>query len=131
MKRHNFFRLTGIIAGMLLVGAGCAPTTPTTNSSPSETPSAPSVTASADSTTVSISNFSFQPGDVAVKRGATVVWTNRDSVPHTVTVDQDSGPASSTLNPDDSYSYTFSATGQFNYHCNFHPSMRGSITVTE
>jgi plastocyanin len=48
----------------------------------------PSVTAndqpSAANAEVKIDNFSFAPQTVAIPVGATVTWTNRDDIPHTV-----------------------------------------------
>ena len=48
----------------------------------------PSVTAnaqpSAANAEVKIDNFSFAPTTITVPIGATVTWTNRDDIPHTV-----------------------------------------------
>jgi plastocyanin len=33
------------------------------------------------------------------------------------------------LDTDDSFSYTFSAAGSFDYYCGLHPFMTGQITV--
>lgn len=132
MKQYHLAVLAGTVSGLLLVGAGCSPSAPATispNSSGAQ--SAAPAAAPASSLAVSISNFSFQPGDITVKRGSTITWTNRDSAPHTVTADQNSEPKSGTLNLGDSFSYTFNTLGTFPYYCIFHPSMRGSVTVTE
>ena len=32
-----------------------------------------------------IENFTFNPQQITVKAGATVIWTNGDDIPHTVT----------------------------------------------
>ncbi|HEX5395430.1 MAG TPA: cupredoxin family copper-binding protein [Candidatus Saccharimonadales bacterium] len=81
---------------------------------------------------VTISNFSFSPSDISVKKGTTVTWTNSDSVQHTVTVDSgNDGPKSQPLSNGQSYSFTFNDEGTFNYHCSFHPEMHGTVTVTE
>ncbi len=75
---------------------------------------------------VSIVNFSFDPATLQLAKGTKVVWTNKDAVPHTVTSDSFS---SSTLNPGQSFSYTFKDEGTFSYSCSFHPQMKGTITV--
>jgi plastocyanin len=80
---------------------------------------------------VSISNFSFNPATLTVKKGTRVTWTNNDSVGHTVTADNGSGPGSGLLNNGDSYNYTFDATGTYPYHCSVHPSMKGTVIVTQ
>jgi plastocyanin len=77
-------------------------------------------------TAVSIQDFAFTPSEVNVKAGDTVTWTNKDSVPHTVTGENFS---SGTLNSGESYSYTFNDLGAFNYKCSFHPQMTGLVNV--
>ena len=80
--------------------------------------------------TVVIQNFSFKPAQITVKRGTRVTWINRDMTKHTATASNgafDSG----VLRPGQSYSHTFKTAGRTNnYHCEIHPFMRGSVTVT-
>ncbi len=78
---------------------------------------------------VSIQSFAFSQKSINIKKGDTVIWTNKDSAPHTVTGDN-GGPASGTLNNGGTYSFTFNSTGTFNYRCGLHPSMTGSVVVT-
>ena len=77
---------------------------------------------------VSIQNFAFNQKSITIKKGDTVIWTNKDSVSHTVTGDT-GGPASGSLNNNGTYSFTFNNTGIFNYHCTPHPSMTGIVVV--
>ncbi len=90
-----------------------------------------------DTRIIEIKDFSFSPSTLSVKGvviagvNPKVTWINRDSVSHTVTVDSGTGPNSSILKPGDTYTYTFTKVGTFNYHCNIHPSMKGTVTVTE
>jgi plastocyanin len=70
---------------------------------------------------------SFAPGSVTVPVGRTVVWENRDSFAHTTTAD--GGQWNSNINPNGSFSRTFSAAGNFNYRCTVHAGMNGTITV--
>ncbi len=77
---------------------------------------------------ISIAGFAFGPSSLSVKKGDTVVWTNNDSAPHTVT---GSGLNSPTLGSGQKYTFTFNSAGTFRYHCNFHPSMQGSVTVAQ
>ena len=80
----------------------------------------------ASSAAVEISGFAFSPSDVAVAKGATVTWTNKDSMGHTVTSGSfDSG----TIQNGGSYSFTFTQAGTYDYHCSIHPSMTGKIIV--
>jgi plastocyanin len=62
-----------------------------------------------------------------------VRWANNESfnIPHTVTRDSGTvGPQSGILHPGDSYSYTFTASGTYSYHCQVHPMMKGKVIVT-
>lgn len=75
---------------------------------------------------VTISNFAFTPSQITIEKGQTVRWKNNDSVAHTVT-----GPdfTSTTLNSGDSFTYTFHDDATIEYHCSFHPQMKGTIVV--
>jgi predicted lipoprotein with Yx(FWY)xxD motif/plastocyanin len=75
-----------------------------------------------------IENFGFNPGVLTVHEGTTVTWTNNDGASHTVTSDSgafDSGPIRNGAN----FSFTFSDTGTFTYHCKFHSDMTASVVV--
>jgi len=80
---------------------------------------------------VTISNFSFSPSQITVKKGTTVTWTNSDNTPHTVTADSGTGPNSDTLQSGDTYSFKFDTVGSFSYHCSFHSYMHGTVVVTD
>jgi len=75
-----------------------------------------------------------------------VVWTNQDNVPHTVTsdnayVDKINGPFDTTQQTDNvpggyilpgkTFDFTFTAIGDYQYHCIPHPFMQGTISVTQ
>lgn len=110
-----------------------APVTQTThqqNAAETGTGSTPSPTTTGNvKVAVSITNFAFSPSTITVHKGDTVVWTNNDSAPHTVTGDN-GGPASGTLSQGSGYSYTFNTVGTFPYHCTIHPNMHGTVVVT-
>ncbi len=100
---------------------------PVQNPAPANQPSA-SVSGS-KTWAVTIQNFAFAQPSLIIKKGDTVVWTDKDSAPHTVTVDSDGGPVSPTLNQNGTYSFTFNTAGTFGYHCSIHPFMKGTVTV--
>jgi plastocyanin len=77
-------------------------------------------------TQVSIIDFSFNPAEITVAKGTTVIWTNQDAIPHSVTGDAFS---SGTLNSGETFTHTFDQDGTFAYHCSFHPQMKGTIIV--
>lgn len=83
---------------------------------------------------VTIAGSAFVDGSITVQQGDTVRWVHQDGqTPHTVTADDgtfDSGPVYMVETPGaDTYEYTFDAVGAFDYHCEVHPSMTGTITV--
>ena len=82
----------------------------------------------AAATEVKIDNFSFGPAKLSVPVGATVTWTNRDDIPHTV-VSADGVFKSKVLDTDDKFSFTFAKAGTYPYFCSIHPKMTGKIVV--
>ncbi len=79
---------------------------------------------------VVIDDYAFAPAQVTVKPGATITWTNRDDMPHTVT-DAATPRAfrSDTLDTGDSFSFTFTRPGTYHYFCSLHPHMQGIVVV--
>jgi amicyanin len=80
-------------------------------------------------TQVTIHNFAFQPASIQVKAGTMVTWTNQDTAPHTVTF-RSGAQGSGTLQQGQSFSYTFTQAGTYDYFCAVHPSMVGRVVVT-
>ena len=81
---------------------------------------------------IDIKSFSFDPKTIAITKGDTVVWTNMDAAPHTVTSDVGSAKNeldSPTLAKGDTYSHTFNDLGTYAYHCTIHTAMKGKIIV--
>lgn len=77
---------------------------------------------------VAIRDFQFEPAQLTVAPGDTVVWVNRDIVPHTATEDEESWD-SSALREGESWSLVARAAGDQTYHCRFHPAMKGVVLV--
>lgn len=87
---------------------------------------------------VTVKDFKFELAEVTVKKGTAVTWTNQDTVLHTVTSGQTSGPENS---PDGlfkgnldgrgkTFSYTFDKAGTFTYYCSQHNVMTAAVKVT-
>jgi|GEM_PF-111499 len=77
---------------------------------------------------VEIKDLAFNPAQINISKGTAVIWTNNDSLAHTVTSDTnlfDSG----NVNPGQTFEFTFNEIGTFKYHCSIHPEMLGEITV--
>jgi 3',5'-cyclic AMP phosphodiesterase CpdA len=83
---------------------------------------------SAESLAAAIENFAFAPKELTVKAGSTVVWTNKDDTPHTVTSD-DGAFSSPVMDTNQSFKFTFQKSGRFPYHCKLHPTMTGVVVV--
>ncbi len=79
--------------------------------------------------TVTIEGFAFSPATLDVAVGDTISFTNADSAPHTATA-LDGSFDTGRLNRNESGEITVTAAGSFEYKCNFHPAMRGTINVT-
>jgi len=79
--------------------------------------------------TVEIKNFKFAPRKLQVRPGDTILWINRDIVPHTATAG-DQGWDTGSLKRGQSKSLEVRWEMTFAYICRFHPSMKAEITVT-
>jgi plastocyanin len=85
------------------------------------------VAAAAGGGTVKMAGLTFAPGTLTVARGATVVFDNDDTAPHTVTA-RSGGVDSGVLDPGKQFS--LAVTDGFDYFCSIHPSMTAKIAVT-
>jgi LPXTG-motif cell wall-anchored protein len=77
---------------------------------------------------VSMEDNFFSPATETITVGQSVTWTNNGAVDHTST-----GPtwASGTVNPGESFTFTFNSAGTFDYQCDFHVAegMVGTVVV--
>jgi nitrite reductase (NO-forming) len=156
---HSLFRMhQGAVATFTVTGPhnpaiitsiknGTGPA-PGTNATALETQTISSGTQSTtNSTMVMIENFAYNPADITVPVGTTVTWVNQDSVGHTVTEGDPNSPKPANLRvfdssgealtgkvaligPGQSWNYTFTTPGTYEYYCIVHPYMIGQVTVT-
>jgi plastocyanin len=77
---------------------------------------------------IAIEKFAFVPKEVTVPPGTTVVWTNHDETPHTVSSPAN-GFTSKAMDTDDRFEHTFASEGDFSYFCTLHPFMTGIVHV--
>jgi plastocyanin len=77
---------------------------------------------------LTIQNFAFEPARLVVSPGTRLVWTNKDTAPHTVTSTKGIW-SSAVLNTGSQFARTFSTAGSFPYYCSIHPFMRATIIV--
>ena len=84
--------------------------------------------AASETVTVRIDGMRFEPASITVKPGTKVTWIHGGSMPHTISGDA-GGLRSSTLYRGQKFSHTFDGTGRYDYFCDFHPAMKGSVIV--
>ena len=78
--------------------------------------------------TVSIEGFKFVPERIEVAAGDTIVWTNKDILPHTVTA-AEAKVESGELQTGKSFKFVARKKGEMPYICRLHPVMHGVIVV--
>jgi plastocyanin len=78
---------------------------------------------------VTIADYSFKPSDLTVPVGTTVTFTNTDSTPHTATSKRQGAFDSGPIDTGKTGSIKLNEAGTFAYYCQFHPFMKGTITV--
>ena len=80
---------------------------------------------------VSMKDIAYVPQSVTAERGQRIVWTNDDSVAHTVTqtAEGGAGPDSPTIDPGGRFEYTPTQRGKIAYFCEIHPNQEGTIVV--
>ena len=75
---------------------------------------------------------------LASATGGVVKWINHDEsssayggtgVTHNITAD-DGSFTSGNLPPGNTFQHTFTAAGDYPFHCSIHPTMKGTVTVT-
>lgn len=114
-KRKSIFGLMGITATCLFMLNGLT--------SPSR---------AADHKII-IANFTFSPANLNVKVGDSVIFVNRDNVPHTATHiairEKIKVFDTKSLDQFQKGKITFTNTGNYTYNCSIHPSMEGKIIV--
>jgi plastocyanin len=79
----------------------------------------------------------YQPNPIKINVGETIIWTNNDLTIHTVTEGNPStnvptnGFDSGLLSPDETFKHVFDKAGTIQYHCILHPTMIGSVIISQ
>jgi hypothetical protein len=76
-----------------------------------------------------LTNWHFDPKEVTVTAGSTVLWHNMGKEEHSVTADNKSFDSGYRRRGAD-YQRTFSRPGNYSYYCAPHPWMTGVVRVT-
>lgn len=81
---------------------------------------------------VTMSSGSFLPAQITIEAGTTVRWDNTSNIAHTVTSGMRGSPTgifNVTLEPGESFSFTFEEPGTMDYYCIPHFGMDGIVIV--
>ena len=77
--------------------------------------------------TVVIDGMRFEPADLTIHTGDTIVWVNKDLFAHTATTEGTFD--SRQIDPGGSWRLTLQTAGDLPYVCALHPTMKGMLRV--
>jgi plastocyanin len=124
--------IVSLLACVAIAGCGSSSSSSKSTSTSAPAPASTSSSSSSSSSggvTIKATGFAFNPPSVTVKKGQKVTWTNGDPAPHNVTSD-DGTIKSNDFNKGQSFTYTATKAGTFNYICTIHPQMKATLIVT-
>jgi plastocyanin len=130
-------RLAIVVPLAVLALTGCGSTKDTASTTPATAPSTVAATTTASAAPagkaktvkVAIKDFDYAPRRLVVANGTRVTWTNADPANHTVTFDTGAKRSLGNQPKGKSVSFTFTRSGTFAYHCDYHPNMHGMVVV--
>ncbi len=132
-KQAALLGLIGVI--IILVAAVIAHYLLSSNKTPSTlSATSTSAQATANPATVNITNSAFVPATSVVQVNQAVIWTNTDSMAHSIAADASNTlpgfSSNQNLAENDSYSYVFDKVGTFTYHDGVNPyGFTGTVVV--
>ncbi len=103
-------------------------TTTTTKSATTTLPAVPVSILEGSATNTKSPGYSPSVITVVIGVNNTVTWMNNDTTFHTVTA-VDKSFDSGNMNPAQTFSFTFTRTGTYNYVCVYHPWMKSTVVV--
>ena len=83
----------------------------------------------AEDATIGIDNFTFAPERLTLRVGTTVATGAIRTIFHNTVTSATRLFKSIALDTNDSYSFTFTEPGTYEYFCSLHPRMTGTIVV--
>ena len=136
-----------ILSTVIWIGVtfGCGSSSSSSNTG-GGTPTAPSPPPSSPTSgSVSIQDFSYAPGTVSITVGGNVTWTNQGPSIHMAVSDAGLWNSGTLAAPGGgggpyggggsgsggTFNWVFSQAGTYPYHCEIHPTIRGSIVVSQ
>ena len=121
MKRRILLLLAAILAVATIAIASTACSSTTTTASEEDAP--------AIAMTVHVKDGEFDPRDIEIEAGGTVMWINDDIAPHDLHFLAPNKLHSGVVRPGKAWIHTFAAAGNYDYYCDFHNTMKGVVVV--
>jgi plastocyanin len=119
---RNFRQVTGALGiAMVLALVGYGPGSALLH---------PRSTNAQSATAVETGDDYYSPTLLTIKVGDTVTWTNVGGTAHTIT-SQDGSWGTDDLEPDSTYSFTFSQAGTYQYRCLLHADHAPGTVVVQ
>jgi len=117
------FRLTLallVATAISVVSLACA----TSSSSTSNEGEPPAIAA-----TVHIKDGKFDPRELDIEVGGSVMWINDDVATHDLKFMPPNKLYSGVMKAGGAWIHTFTSAGTYDYYCDFHNTMKGSVVV--
>jgi len=119
---HN--RLAKLFAAALVVLVSLTASACSTTSNTSSSDDQPAIAA-----TVHIKDGEFEPRETDIEIGGSVMWINDDVASHDLKFLNPNKLYSGVMKPAASWVHTFASAGTYDYYCDFHNTMKGSVVV--
>jgi plastocyanin len=120
----NRTRVRRLFAVTLFALGAMAATSCGTDSTASSGEDPPAIAA-----TIHIADGKFEPRIIDIAVGGSVTWINDDVASHNVKFLEPSTFNSGIIKPAATWIQTFTSAGTYDYYCDFHNSMKGSVVV--
>ena len=112
MKRRILLLFAAILAVATIAIASTACSSTTTTASEEDAP--------AIAMTVHVKDGEFDPRDIEIEAGGTVMWINDDIAPHDLHFLAPNKLYSGVVRPGKAWIHTFAAAGNYDYYCDHH-----------
>jgi plastocyanin len=122
-----------LVAGGLLMVAAVVGGAATVRSGAGSAAAAGQETAPVAETLVVMVDNRFHPDALVIAAGTTVVWRNEEADPQNAhdVLTLDGTLSSPLIFPGESWSFTFTVPGTYDYFCDIHEGMLAQVVVTE
>ena len=123
-------RIALLATVVALVGVACGDDddAATTTTAAATTTTTATTVASGD-VAVNVVSFAFQPSQIELELGHSVIFTVADGS-HTVNSATDAWEPSGGIGEGESFTVTPTEAGEYDFFCEFHAQMQGTIVVT-